>query len=114
MNLEDINKQYLLKKDLYDAVLTGISSKVLRYQNGIFSIRLIIGVKWKKSEALAAREAAFAWRDYIPEFKDALACKVYIVDLRKEESSIPSLSPGRSFGRYTARKGILFGSGKLN
>lgn len=77
-------------------------------------LEVTIGQKWKKSYEFTAYQLAHDWRNSFPSLKNAIGCKVYIIDLRKgskvEQKSVSDLR----VVSYRAKKGILFRSGQLN
>jgi hypothetical protein len=113
MNLKQINKQYFLKKNMYDAVLSGISSNMISYRNGIMTIEVTLSNKWNKSYDSTAFQIAHDWKNSFDSLSNAIGCKVFIIDRRKNEITY---TPGiTTYGpMYHARKGILFRADLLN
>jgi len=113
MDIRQINKRYFLDHNMYDAVLNGISSSLIAYRNGILHIEVITCAKWKKEENSTAFEMAHRWKERIPEFRNAIGCKVYITDLQRRSSARNFHHMGIRIP-YASGKGILFKKNQLN
>ena len=59
----------------------GLSSKLLKYEHGIIYVELEVRTKWKKTIDSAAWLIANSWKEENPEFAEAVAAKIYVVDL---------------------------------
>lgn len=113
MNIEDINRKHFVETDMYYRVGFGLSSKLLKYQNGIFHIEIVIGKKWEKSHNATASEIAHGWKNNHFELSKAIGCKVYIIDTKSFPYKRSLIHQGAKPG-YDAKKGILFRSSYLN
>lgn len=113
MDIQKINRRHFVETDLYYRVSLGLSSKLMKYENGIFYLELTLGRKWDKNYNATAAEMAHCWKNSNPELEKALGCKVFIVDLRSNELKATLISSGISPG-YDAYKGILFRKNYLN
>lgn len=113
MDLEKINRKHFMETDMYYRVGYGLSSKMIDYRNGILFIEVTVGKKWSKSYNETAHELAHCWKKTHPELKMAIACKVYIVDTKrnryKQDLLISGIDPG-----YDAKKGVLFVDNYMN
>lgn len=114
MDLKQLNKQYFLKKDMYTAVLNGISSNLMSYRNGIMYLEVVLTSKWKKSYDFTAYQLAHDWKNSFKSLENAIGCKVFIVDHRQKTSKGYGESKSFSTKAYRAKKGILFRSDQLN
>ncbi len=113
MDIEKINKRHFLKNDVYYRMEKGLSSRLLKYENGIFHLEVTINRKWDKNYSATAAEMAHCWRQSNEELMLAIACKVYIIDLRKNPFKRALTSTGIEIP-YDAKKGILFYKNYLN
>ena len=113
MDLEKINRRHFMETDMYYRVGYGLSSKLLEYNNGVFILEVVIGRKWTKPYNETAHELAYCWKDSHSELSHALACKVYIIDAKrnryKQSLLKMEINPG-----YDAKKGIMFVDSYLN
>jgi hypothetical protein len=113
MNIEEINRKHFIETDMYYRVGYGLSSKLINFSNGIFSIEVVIGGKWSKDYNTTAQEIAYLWKNSHSELGKSIGCKIYIVDSRsypyKQALLHRSIHPG-----FDAKKGILFRKGYLN
>lgn len=91
----------------------GLSSRLIKYANGVFHLEVVIGRKWERNYSAAAAEMAYCWRKANEELTHSIACKVYIVDLKKN-SYKQVLMQSEVEVEYDARKGILFYRQHLN
>jgi hypothetical protein len=91
----------------------GLSSKLLKFENGIFHLELTLGRKWDKNYNAAAAEIAQSWKNSNPELEKALGCKVFIIDLKSNEMKATLIQAGIT-PNYDAYKGILFRKNYLN
>ncbi len=107
MNIEDINRKHFIKTDMYFRVGKGLSSKLLRYEHGIIYIELEVRTKWKKSIDGAAWTIANSWKNEHPEFSEAVASKVYVIDSRSFDYKRTLMHLGVKPG-YDAYKGVFF------
>ena len=107
MNIDDINRKHFIKTDMFFRVGQGLSSKLLKYENGIVYIELEVRGKWKKTLDAAAWTIAHSWRKENPEFEEAIASKVYIIDSRSYEYKRTLMHLGVKPG-YDAYKGVFF------
>lgn len=102
-----------METDLYYRISHGLSSKLLKYENGIFFLEVTVGRKWNKNHNATAAEIAHAWKINNNELEHAIGCKVYIIDLRLDISKTTLIKSGINPG-YDAFKGILFRKNYLN
>jgi hypothetical protein len=114
MDLKQLNRQYFLKKDMYSTVLDGLSSNLISYRNGIMYIEVVMNTKWKRSYDFTAYQVAHDWKDSFSTLKNALGCKIYIIDKRRFPTSVIDDISRLSIPQYQAKKGILFRSDQLN
>lgn len=113
MDIEKINRKHSMETDMYYKVGFGLSSKLLSYRNGVFSLEVVLGKKWKKDYNSTAIELANCWKNTHRELAKAIACKVFIVDPTefgyKQYLIHKGIRPG-----YDARKGVIFNKDYLN
>jgi len=107
MNIEDLNRKHFIKTDMFFRVGKGLSSKLLKYENGIIYIELEVRGKWKRTLNSAAWAIAHSWKTENPEFGEAIASKVYIIDSRSYEYKRTLMHLGVKPG-YDAYKGVFF------
>ena len=113
MNIEEINRKHFMETDMYYRVGYGLSSKLLKFENGIIFLEVLIGKKWKKSYNATAFELAKCWKDTHQELAKAIACKVFIIDTKAYPYKRTLRNMGASPG-YDAKKGIIFRDNYLN
>jgi hypothetical protein len=113
MDIQKINRRHFVETDLYYRVSMGLSSKLLKYENGIFHLEVTLGRKWDKNYNATAAEVSHSWKSSHPELTHAIGCKVFIIDLKKGEDKTVLIQAGISPG-YDAFKGILFRKNYLN
>ncbi|MBK8624197.1 MAG: hypothetical protein IPN86_01060 [Saprospiraceae bacterium] len=113
MDIQKINRRHFVETDLYYRVSLGLSSKLLKYENGIFHLEVTLGRKWDKNYNATAAEIAHAWKNNHAELSQAIGCKVFIIDLKSGENKTMLIQAGISPG-YDAFKGILFRKNYLN
>ena len=82
MDIQKINRRHFVETDLY-------------YR------------KWEKNYNATAAEIAHAWKTSHAELSHALGCKVFIIDLKKDNNKTILIQSGITPG-YDAYKGILF------
>ena len=113
MNIEEINRKHFMETDMYYRVGFGLSSKLLKFENGIIYLEVLIGKKWNKSYNATAFELSNCWKETHKELSKAIAAKVFIIDTKafpyKKELRNMGASPG-----YDAKKGIIFRESYLN
>lgn len=113
MDINKINRKHFVETDMHYRIGRGLSSKMLKYQNGVVYLEVTVGKKWKKSYTATSSEIAYLWKDTHIELKGAIACKVYIIDLKenlyKKELIHKGIHPG-----YDAKKGIIYNRYHLN
>ena len=107
MNIEEINKKHFIKTDMFFRVGQGLSSKLIKYDHGIIYLELEVRAKWTKSVDSAAFAIAQSWRNEHPEFEDAVASKVFIIDSRIYNYKRTLIHLGIKPG-YDAYKGVFF------
>ncbi|MEL6122283.1 MAG: hypothetical protein AAFR14_01070 [Bacteroidota bacterium] len=107
MNIEEINRQYFIKADMFFKVDKGLSSKLLKYDHGIAYIELEVRRKWQRTLDAAAWTVAHSWQRETDELEDAVASKVYIIDSRSYQYKRTLLHLGIKPG-YDAYKGVFF------
>lgn len=98
---------------MYYRVGYGLSSKLLNFSNGIFTLEIVLSKKWPKDFNTTAQELAYLWKNTHTELNIAIGCKVYIVDARSYNYKQILLRKGIKPG-YDAKKGIIFRKGYLN
>lgn len=113
VDIEKINKRHFLENDVYFRMEKGLSSRLIKYVNGIFHLEVMIDKKWDKNYSAAAAEMAYCWRQSNQELNLAIACKVYIIDLKKNPFKKILLNTEVEVN-YDAKKGILFYRNHLN
>ena len=113
MNIEEINRKHYFETDMYYRVGFGVSSKLLSYDNGIIHLEVILGRKWTKTHSAAAFELANCWKESHAELKNAVACKVYIIDTKAYKYKRELLNTGVQ-PDYDAKKGVIFREKYLN
>ena len=113
IDIEKLNRKHFLESDMYYRLELGLASRLLKCENGIFHLEVVIGKKWNKNYNAAAAEMAYCWKNSNDELKATIGCKVYIIDTQKnpyKQVLINSeISPD-----FDARKGILFYKSHLN
>lgn len=113
MDLERINRKHFAETDMYYRVGYGLSSKLLSFKQGTIHLEVVLGYKWDKGYASTAVELAECWKTSHPELKNAVACKVYIIDAKKFNYKKHLIHLGIKPG-YDAKKGIIFQKNMLN
>ncbi len=113
MNLIEINRKHLLKCDVVYRVNYGLTSKLVRYQNGILYLEVMFTKKWTKDYDQTTEEISRCWRDSNIELSHAIGAKVYIIDARQFEYK-KDLYLAAHVASYDAKKGMLFNSDILN
>lgn len=113
MDIQKINRKHFVETDLYYRVSMGLSSRLLKFENGIFHLEVTLGRKWEKNYNATAAEIAHSWKSNHQELNEAIGCKVFIIDLRQDPSKTVLIQSGISPG-YDAYKGILFRKNYLN
>ena len=107
MNIEEINKKHFIKTDMFFRVGKGLSSKLIKYDHGIIYLEIEIRKKWDKSIDAAAYAISQSWKQEHPEFSNAVASKVFIIDSREYEYKRTLMHLGVKPG-YDAYKGVFF------
>ncbi len=113
MDIEKINRKHFLGLDMYYRVGYGLSSKLIKFENGIFHLEVVIGKKWKNNYNATAAELAHAWKDSHKELSKAIAAKVFIIDCKTFNYKQFLIHSGTKPG-YDAKKGIIFSKNYLN
>lgn len=113
MNIEKINRKHFMETDMYYRVGYGLSSKIVDYSNGIFTLEIVLGKKWPKDFNATSQELAYLWRNCHEELHKAIGCKIYIIDARTYPYKQSLLHRGVK-PNYDAKKGIIFRKGYLN
>ncbi len=85
----------------------GLSSKLLKYEHGIIYVELEVRTKWKKTIDSASWLIANSWKEENPEFQEAVAAKVYVIDSRSFDYKRTLIHLGVKPG-YDAYKGVFF------
>ncbi|MFZ1705922.1 MAG: hypothetical protein WAT79_16370 [Saprospiraceae bacterium] len=98
---------------MYYRISLGLSSKLLKYDNGIIYLEITLSKKWAKNYNATAAELAYSWKSSHPELCKALGCKVYIVDLR-EDNNRQFLQTQGITTQYDAYKGVIFRKNYMN
>ena len=113
MNIEEINRRHFFETDMYHRVGYGISSKLIDFSKGFFTLEVVISNKWTKNYNTTAQELSELWKEAYHELKYAVGCKVFIIDTRqfpyKQFLIHRGIRPG-----YDSKKGILFKNNYLN
>lgn len=107
MNIEEINKKHFISTDMFFRVGKGLSSKLIKYEHGIIYLELEVRSKWDQSTDAAAYAIAQSWRTEHPEFEQAIASKVFIVDSRRFNYKRTLMHLGIKPG-YDEYKGVFF------
>lgn len=102
-----------METDMYYRVGYGLSSKLLKYNNGIIHIEVSIGRKWSKSYNATAHELAHCWKKTHEELNQAIACKVFIIDTKRNHYKQSLIHSGITPG-YDAKKGVIFAENYMN
>lgn len=113
MDINKINKRHYVETDMYFRVKLGLSSKLLKFENGIFHLEVVVGRKWTRNLSAAAAEMAYSWKDSNAELKNAIGCKVYLVDTKNSPFK-QYLINSEILPQYDAKKGVLFYRQHLN
>ncbi|MBK7787669.1 MAG: hypothetical protein IPJ54_03625 [Saprospiraceae bacterium] len=113
IDIEKINKRHFLETDMYYRVEMGLSSRLIKYNNGVFHLEVVIGRNGKKKLQRSSSEMAYCWKQTNEELTGAIACKVYIIDTNKNPYKHLLLNSDVEV-EYDARKGILFYRQHLN
>ncbi|MDG1100009.1 MAG: hypothetical protein P8N29_02250 [Saprospiraceae bacterium] len=113
MDIERLNKRHSQENDMYYKVGFGLSSRLLSFRNGVFSLEIVIGKKWCKDYNSTAIELAHVWKKTHDELSYSIACKVFIVDPNSFEYKKDLIKSGIKPG-YDARKGVIFNKDYLN
>ncbi len=113
MNIEEINRKHFIETDMYYRVGYGLSSKIVDYSFGVFTIEVVLGKRWSKDFNATAQELSYLWKNSHPELESAIGCKVYIIDAKTYNYKQALIHRGVTPG-YDAKKGILFRTGYLN
>jgi len=113
MDIQKINKRHYMATDVFYRVSLGLSSKLLKYENGIFHLEIVITKKWEKNYNATAAEIAYCWKSTHPELYKAIACKVFIIDMRHDDNKSFLVDSGIT-PTYDAYKGVMFRRNYLN
>ncbi len=113
MNIEELNRKHFIETDMYYRVGYGLSSKLLSYSNGIFTLEVVLSKKWSKDFNTTSQELAYLWKNSHDELSTSIGCKIFIIDSRTFEYKQALIHRGVKPG-YDAKKGILFRKGYLN
>lgn len=113
MDIEKINRRHLVEIDLYSRISQGLSSKLMKYENGVIHLEVTIGRKWVKNHNATAAEISHIWKSGHMELIHALGCKVFIIDLKKGEKKVELVKAGKCLS-YDSCKGVLFSKNYLN
>jgi hypothetical protein len=99
--------------DMYYRISLGLSSKLLKYENGIFHLEVVLTKKWDKNFNATAAEIAYSWKSRHPELCKAIGCKVFILDTRDNHDKNFLIQNG-IVTSYDACKGVIFRKNYLN
>jgi len=113
MNIQELNKRHFFQTDFIYRKGFGLSSRLLKFQNGIIYLEIIFGRRWKKNYNATAYEIARCWRDHHPELRGAVGCKIYIIDARMYPFKKELYSKQRPVC-YDAKKGVIFSDNYMN
>lgn len=102
-----------METDMYYRVGYGLSSKLINFSNGIFTLEIVLSKKWSKDVNATAQELAYLWKKSHVELTKAIGCKIYFIDSRTFHYKQALLHRGIRPG-YDAKKGIIFRKGYLN
>lgn len=112
MNIEELNRKHYVAQDIYYRVGFGLSSRLLKFDKGIIYLELEVRKKWNKSYNAAVYEIAHCWKKEHPEFSNAVACKIYLIDSKRYSYKRTLMHLGVKPG-FDAVKGILFDTNKF-
>jgi len=113
MDIQKINRRHFVETDMYYRISLGLSSKLLKFENGIFHIEVTLHKKWSKNYNATAAEIAHCWKVSNPELSKAIGCKVYIIDHKVSFYKEFLIASGIHAG-YDALKGVIFRKNYLN
>ncbi len=113
MNIDEIYRKPFIETDMFYRVGFGLSSKIIDFTFGIFTLEIVISKKWKKDYNTTAHEIAYLWKNGHEELEKALGCKIYIIDSREYDYKQALIHRGVKPG-YDAKKGIIFRKGYMN
>lgn len=113
MNIEEINRKHFIETDMYYRVGFGLTSKLIKVVNGVFTIEVVTSRKWDKDYNATAQELAYLWKKTHKELSHALAARVYIVDAKKYNYKQSLIHRGIKPG-YDSKKGVIFRKKYLN
>jgi hypothetical protein len=113
IDIEKINKRHFLETDMYYRVEMGLSSRLIKYTNGVFHIEVVINRKWEKNYNAAAAEMAYCWKHSNEELGASIGCKVYIIDTKRNPIKQMLINSDIDVD-YDAKKGVLFYRQYLN
>jgi hypothetical protein len=113
IDIEKLNRKHFLETDMYYRIELGLASRLLKCENGIFHLEIIINRKWDRNYNAAAAEMAYCWRNCNEELKHTLGCKAYIIDTIKHPYKQLLLN-SEITPDYDGRKGVLFYKSHLN
>ena len=113
MSIDEINRNHYFKSDMYYRVGFGLSSQLLAFRNGIIYLQVMVGIKWTKNYHDTTMEMANCWRSEHQELKDAIGCKVFIIDARKYPYK-EELFQMKMQVSFDAKMGMLFCDNILN
>lgn len=113
MNIEELNRKHFIETDMYYRVGYGLSSKLIHFEKGVFTLEVVISRKWNKNYNVTAQEIARLWKKAYGELSIAVGCKVFIIDTKtfpyKQYCIHRGIKPG-----YDAKKGVIFREDYLN
>jgi len=61
-----------MERDVYYRVGHGLSSKLLGYSQGIFTLEIVSSRKWSKDYNTTAQELAYLWKNSHSELSNAI------------------------------------------
>lgn len=91
----------------------GISSQIVKYDNLVFHINVVISSNTFRSYSSVAAEIAYMWKQSVKELNLAIGCKINFIDGHKNPLNLSLYKEGISVN-FDARKGVLFHKNYLN
>ena len=113
MNLEHINRRHSQEIDMYYRSNYGISSRLVKFENLVLHVEVLLSRKRVRSYAAIAAEIAYLWQQSNHELSNAIGCKIYFVDGYQNPLKSELFKSYISVN-YDSRKGILFQRNYLN
>ncbi len=102
MDINNINKRHFNKYSKYYLVEFGVESNLLKYENCILYIDVVIKSNMSAPPYKTAYEIANNWKKVHPELKNAIGAKIFIL-----ENGNPDTNQYSQI-KVKYKKGILF------